>query len=232
MDKNSKRAVVFKGNCDSWECEECSVKKQAQWTARAIIGCQTIRSRGMASKFVTVTTAEWYKSSADVRAAFPIAWNKLYCRLKRKNPNLMYLLTIEFGSNSGHMHAHFLTDAQQNTRWYKDNARSCGMGFMAKVEDIRDDGKAAAYVSKYIGKSLAGQQLPSHFRRVRCSQNWTPLAQLEAHEQSANYDWLVCNTTAALWACVEQCQAEKRDIVDGSTGEYFDYQDACDTWYT
>lgn len=105
------------------------------------------------------------------------------------------------------------------------------MGFQAKVEPVESDGKAAAYVSKYIGKSLGGQSLPSHFRRVRCSQNWAQLEVLENARQADLYDWLVCNSTASLWACVEQCQAEKRSMVDGSTGEYFDYQDACETWY-
>lgn len=128
------------------------------------------------------------------------------------------------------MHAHFLTDAQQTTRWYKDNARSCGMGFMAKVENVSTEHKAAAYVSKYIGKSLAGHELPPHFRRVRCSQNWTPLADLTAG-QSSDFNWMVCNTNAALFACVEQCQQEKRTMIDGSTGEFFDYGDAVNTWY-
>lgn len=229
--KTEKKAVIFKSNCDQWECEECAARKQSQWVARAILGCQKIGSRGMASKFVTVTTAEWYKNSAEAIAAFPRAWNKLYCRLKRKNPQLMYLLTIEFGAKTGHMHAHFLTDATQNKRWYKDNARACGMGYQSEVETIDNDGKAAAYVSKYIGKSISGLSLPSRFRRVRCSQNWAALAPMEVHEQSSNFDWLVCNTTTSLWASVEQCQQERRNMIDGSTGEYFDYQEAIDTWY-
>jgi len=219
----------MKSDCDTWECEECAKKKQRQWSARAILGLQEIHSNGSVCKFVTITTAEWYKSSAAASAAFPRAWNKLYCRLKRGNSLLMYLLTIEFGSKSGHMHAHFLTNAIQNERWYKNNARACGMGYQAKVEPVESDGKAAAYVSKYIGKSLAGQQLPPHFRRVRCSQNWTALADLVG--QSDNYNWLVCNTTASLWAATEECQRERRTMIDGSTGEYFDYQGACETWY-
>jgi len=111
----------------------------------------------------------------------------------------------------------------------KNNARSCGLGYEADVQNIESDGMAAAYVSKYIGKSLGGKPLPSHFRRVRCSQNWASLADLR--EQTDAFDWLVCNTTTALWACVEQCQTEKRSMVDGHTGEYFDYGDAIDTWY-
>lgn len=105
------------------------------------------------------------------------------------------------------------------------------MGFQAEVEDIDDNGKAAVYVSKYIGKSLAGHKLPSHFRRVRCSQNWEALAQLEAHERSSEFDWMVCNSSTALWACVEQCQQERRDMIDGATGEFFDYSDSVANWY-
>lgn len=231
LSKSDSKALVFKANCDSWECEECAKNKKAQWSARAILGLQAIQSNGMVARFVTVTSAEWYKTSAAARVSFPNAWNKLYCRLKRKNLDLMYLLTIEFGAKTGHMHAHFLTNATQNERWYKNNARACGMGYQAKVELVESDGKAASYVSKYIGKSLAGHELPAHFRRVRCSQNWTPLAQLEAHERSSDFDWLVCNSHTSLWSAVEQCQAENRSMIDGGTGEYFDYGDAIETWY-
>jgi len=229
--KSGNKALVFKSNCDTWECKECAARKSSQWVARAVIGCQEIGSRGITSKFVTVTTAEWYKTSAEARVAFPRAWNKLYCRLKRKNPQLMYLLTIEFGKKTGHMHAHFLTDAQQPTRWYKDNARSCGMGYEAEVEDVESAGKAAAYVSKYIGKSLAGLELPAHFRRVRCSQNWTPLAQLENNLASADFEWLVCNTTTALWSATEECERKDLTMWLAESGEHFDYQDAIETWY-
>lgn len=229
--KSGNKALVFKSNCDTWECEECAARKSSQWVARAIIGCQEITSLGMDLKFVTVTTAEWYKNSAQAIASFPAAWNKLYNRLKRRHPELRYLMTVEFGKKTGHMHAHFLTSATQTTRWYKDNARQSGMGYQAKVEEVENEGKAAAYVSKYIGKSLAGMSLPRHFRRVRCSQNWATLRQLENNVASGDFDWVVCNTDTALWSCVEQCQKERRAMIVPETGEFFDYQDAIETWY-
>jgi len=231
MSKTERKAVVFKSDCDSWECEECQVKKRSQWIARAVLGLMKITSQSQASTFVTITTAEWYGEPAAAIAAFPRAWNKLYSRLKRRNPDFAFLMTIEFGKKTNHMHAHFLTNATQNERWYKDNARSCGLGYQAKVEPVESDGKAAAYVSKYIGKSLGGQPLPSHFRRVRCSQNWAALEVLEDAGQAALYDWLVCNTTTSLWAATEECQLKNFTMIDGETGEYFDYQDACETWY-
>jgi len=105
------------------------------------------------------------------------------------------------------------------------------MGYQAKVELIESNGKAAAYVSKYIGKSLAGQTLPQHFRRVRCSQNWTPLAQLEDSIASGDFDWLVCNTTTALWSATEECEQKNYTMWVAESGEHFDYQDAIETWY-
>jgi len=231
LSKTVNKALVFKSNCDSWECPECQKKKQSQWCARAILGCQSIRSSGMAVQFVTITSHEKLKTFAATSAVFPSAWSKLYQRMKRKQPDMMYLLITEKHKKDDRLHAHFLTSCPMKTKWYKDNARACGLGFQAKVKPVESDGKAAAYVSKYIGKSLGGDILPPHFRRVRCSQNWTPLAQLEAHQQSGDFDWLVCNTTTSLWAATEECQRKNFTMVDGATGEYFDYQDACDRWY-
>jgi len=228
MSKTQKQAVVIKSDCDSWECEECAKKKQSRWVARAILGCQSIRSNGTEPQFVTITSHEKLPDFAATAAVFPNAWAKLYARMKRRCPELHYLLITE-QHKSGRLHAHFLTDLTEKKRWWKNNARSCGLGFEADVQKVESDGMAAAYVSKYIGKSLGGKSLPAHFRRVRCSQNWEPLADLGG--QSDDFDWLVCSTTTSLWACVEQCQAEKRSMVDGHTGEYFDYGDAIDTWY-
>lgn len=229
--KSERKAVVFKSNCDSWECEECAQKKRSQWVARAILGCQSIRSNGMEPRFITITSHEKLSDFAATTAVFPRAWSKLYQRMKRKNPTLMYLQIIETHKKGKRIHAHFLADLATTRRWMKDNARASGFGHQADVQNVESDGMAAAYVSKYIGKSLVGQQLPPHFRRVRCSQNWTPLVQLEDSRQASDFDWLVCNTTTSLWAATEQCERERRTMIDGATGEYFDYQDAIETWY-
>lgn len=111
----------------------------------------------------------------------------------------------------------------------KDNCAKSGFGHQVKVEKIENSGAAAAYVSKYIGKSLEGVELPKKFRRVRCSNDWEKLADLTG--QSDNVDWLVCNTRESLWSACEECQRQKLTMVDMRTGEYFDYSDACESWY-
>lgn len=229
--KSGKTALVFKSNCDTWECEECATRKKNQWSARAILGCQELRLRGETIHFVTLTSHERLKTFAATAVVFPSAWGKLYKRMKRQTPALMYLMILEQHKLGGRLHAHFLTNHDRGTRWFKDNARACGFGYQAQVGIVKSDGAAAAYVSKYIGKSLGANPLPAKFRRVRCSQNWTPLAQLENNVASADYDWLVCNTTTALWSITEECEASNRTMILADTGEFFDYQDAIETWY-
>lgn len=182
-------------------------------------------------QFITITSHEKLSNFAATAAVFPHAWSMLYKRMKRQTPELQYLLMIEKHKKNDRMHAHFLTNCACSKSWFKKNARQCGLGYQADARKVENDGAAAAYVSKYLAKSLGGDKLPSNFRRVRCSQNWATLAQLEDNEQSGNFDWLVCNTHQSLWAACEECQKNRTMMVDGSTGEYFDYGEAIDTWY-
>ena len=74
------------------------------------------------------------------------------------------------------------------SRWWKDNARSCGLGFMAESEFAKTAGGAFAYASKYLSKQW-GIPWPRNFRRIRtsrkyprqqddgeCSVNWSKVA--------------------------------------------------------
>lgn len=211
-----------------WECEECQIRKRQQWSARAVLGLGEITSSGTTPKFVTITSRPKYKDFAACAAAFPPAWNKFQARLRRcSTKSLMYLLIPE-RHKDGRLHAHFLTNAQVSQKWVKDNAYKSGFGYIANVQKVYGEAHVAAYVSKYIGKGLGEGELPHKFRRVRCSENWTPLAQLENHVASGDYDWLVCGTTISLWAATEQCQRENRSMVDAQTGEFFDYGEAAE----
>ena len=226
--KTERKAVIFQANCDSWECEECATRKRSQWAARAILGSKKIRSSGIMPQFITITSRPTYADFAACNAAFPRAWNKFQGRMRRKRKELTYLLIPEKHQN-GRLHYHFLTNLGEKKRWVKDNAYLSGFGYIADVQAIKSDGMAAAYISKYIGKGLGATGLPHKFRRVHTSQNWETLPKLDA--QSANFDWLVCRTTVSLWSATEQCQKENRTMIEGKTGEYFDYGSTIDSWY-
>jgi len=222
------KALVFKADCDLWECKQCAVRKKNGWLVRGLRGCDVIRSNGITPRFVTITSHKQLKSFAATVAIFPRAWNKLQGRMRRKTPSLMYLSIIE-GHKDGRLHAHFLTNATLTTRWYKDNCAECGFGFMAESEELYTNEAAAAYIVKYIQKSLGGASFPKKVRRVRTSENWYKFTPDEQHSVEAT--WLTCKTTTALWSVVEQCQTEGRTMVDLRDGTYFDYGEAAATWY-
>jgi len=223
-----KRAIVLKANCDTWECKECREHKKSQWVAHAITGSKAIISPGMVLNFVTITCHPKLKSFATTAAIFPHAWSLLYARMKREQAHFEYLMVME-QHKTGRLHAHILTSHQAKTRWMKDNCAKSGFGHQAKVRIVENEGQAAGYTAKYIGKSLGGQPLPPHFRRVRTSQGWEKAIEISRFPSDA--DWLACNTTTSLWAAVEECQAKNYAMIDGVTGEFFDYQDAVEHWY-
>ena len=98
------------------------------------------------------------------------AWNSLNRRLSRQGKP-EYLLAPE-QHRSGKLHVHLLTTAHLPKKWWKDTARSVGLGYQAEVEPISDPGKAADYVLKYVTKSLETQMWPKGFWRVRTSRGW------------------------------------------------------------
>lgn len=70
---------------------------------------------------------------------------------------------------SGKMHVHMLDTFALRSRWWKDNGRACGLGYMAESEFAETPGGAARYAAKYLGKSLNEEKLIG-VRRVRKSQ--------------------------------------------------------------
>lgn len=223
-----KKALVFKADCDLWECAECAKRKKNGWLVRGVRGCDEIRLHGSEPRFITITSSGKLLTFAATAAVFPNAWNKVYQKMRRKTPGLMYLAITE-GHKNGRLHMHMLSNATMTTRWYKDNCAKSGLGFMAEAEVMDTNEKAAAYIVKYIQKSLAGEKFPKKIRRVRATENWYKFTPDEIPTLEA--DWLTCNTTTALWEVVKQCQTENRNMVDLRTGEYFDFGEAVETWY-
>lgn len=117
------------------------------------------------------------------------------------------------------MHVHALWTANVKQKWLKDNARSRGLGYQAKVKVIPSAHVAAQYVTKYIGKDL-GTDVPPHFRRVRVSRGW-PDIPAPVTEQTG-LKWEYVNSNGALEVIYRECQAKGISLIDLDTGEYFD----------
>lgn len=196
----AKVAVIFKPRCKSWDCPECAKLNKNLWVMRTFYGAEQIISQGLQLSMVTITAHEKHSLEYAV-ACYPDQWNKLQNRWRRKVGRPYYAMFPEMGDDNDHFHCHILTDKWADERFWKDNARQSGMGYMADEGDYNiPPKKAAFYGSKYLGKQL-GTQWEKGFRRVRTSQNWPKLPPLPRDE---NWQFSPLDTHTPLSHIVEQ----------------------------
>jgi hypothetical protein len=127
--------------------------------------------------FITLTSHERLAASASLRV-LPRAWSKLQERLRREAKG-DYLIVPELHKD-GRVHLHGLFSHAVSKRWYKDNARACGLGYQVDLQEIKRDGGVAAYITKYLTKSVLEPQFAKGFRRVRTTRGWPKLPPMEA----------------------------------------------------
>lgn len=170
----AKVAVLFRPRCKSWDCEACAKVNKNLWVMRTFHAATILVEQGLELSMVTITGHEKHSLKYAV-ACYPSQWNKLQCRWRREVGKPYYAMFPEIAPDTGHFHVHMLTDKWATERFWKDNARWSGMGYMADEGDHNiPPNKAAFYSSKYLGKQLQCQWTKG-FRRVRTSQNWPKL---------------------------------------------------------
>jgi len=217
-DDAAKRALVTRANCDSWKCEECAQRLAERWAFRAELGARAILAAGDQLDFVTITSHERLPDFESTERVWRSAWSKLYAALKRKKPDLCYMIVPE-RHKSGRMHVHALWNAGVSQRWLKNNARARGLGYECKIIRVDFSGRAQKYIVKYVGKSL-GSDCPAHFRRVRVSDNWAIVPAPD--NPLINLRWEYVGTNGALQTIYDECRAKHITLIDLRTGEIFD----------
>lgn len=180
---NHERRVViyFKPRCKSWKCPACAELNKRAWIARIYEATAFHLAQGASVAFTTLTTHERLSPDASWRLFYP-AWRRLLMRARRAAPGGEYVMIPE-AHQSGKMHVHMLDTFALPTRWWKDNARACGLGFMAESEFAETPGGAARYAAKYLGKSLNEEKLKG-IRRVRKSKGF-----LNSQSELTLEDW-------------------------------------------
>lgn len=101
----------------------------------------------------------------------PKAWMKLQARLRREVGPFEYFQVPEL-HESGKPHIHMITTAKLSERWWKDNGRECGFGYMSDVQEVWSDGGVVSYVLKYLTKTITETPVPRGTHRVRTSRGW------------------------------------------------------------
>jgi hypothetical protein len=165
----------IKGRCNMWSCPECAINNTKKWIGRIIDGCNNLEADNW---YLATITAHRYwrgeKSLINLRAN----WSKLRKRMARtvqkQNEELFYARVWEHHLDASY-HMHLITNAQVSTKWLKDNAAVCGLGYQAKMGKPINAGIAGGYVAKYMLKQSQEDTLhsyPKGARRIECSQNW------------------------------------------------------------
>lgn len=165
-----RQAIVFRPRCKQWSCPYCAQINRRLWVVRTYYGAEVLTDRQNELRFVTLTSHERLSYRATWQV-WPKAWSILYNRAKRKQPDASYILVPE-QHKDGRLHIHMLTNWTMPTRWWKDNARECGLGYIAEAEEPKSLAHAAWYIGKYISKQLDVTTWPKGFRRVRPAHNW------------------------------------------------------------
>jgi len=163
--------VFFRPRCKLWSCPVCGPINATLWAWRADAGARLLGKEHPLA-FITLTSHEKLAANASLRV-LPSAWGKLQDRLRRAASG-QYLIVPELHKN-GRVHLHGLFTHGLKKKWFKDNARECGMGYQVDSQEVISLGGVAAYVTKYLTKSIVEPQFAKGFRRVRTTRNWPKL---------------------------------------------------------
>lgn len=184
VNHSDKKAVFYHPRCKQWSCPTCAAINAALWQYRAIHGVVTLGSKtgqnGENLDFVTLTPHERL-SSAGTLAVWPKAWPKLRKRILYETGGFQFLAVPE-AHKSGKMHMHMIVTAKLRKKWWKDNARQCGLGYQSDVKEVLNAGGVGGYVAKYLSKQLQNSNFPKGHRHVRTSQGWPKLPPLKEAE--------------------------------------------------
>jgi len=172
----TRRAVAFKPRCKQWSCPACAEINSRLWCARTIFGTETLINEGRDVYFLTLTSHEDLSPQGTIKV-FPRAWKTLRTRIARQAGVWSYLMVPE-KHKDGRLHAHFIETFGAGERWWKDNARQCGLGYMVDEQQI-SSAVAGFYVTKYLHKQTEEASWPKGFRHIRVSQNWPKLPEME-----------------------------------------------------
>lgn len=178
--RTGNHVVFFRPRCKSWGCPYCAEINAGLWRARAMFGHGELVKQGKEIYFLTLTSHEKLNPHSTL-LVWPSAWKKLHARAKYAEGKQEYLMVPE-KHKDGRLHMHALCTWSLPERWWKDNARECGLGYMADHEKVRHPTGAGNYVTKYLSKSLTEINWPTRFRRIRASRGWPKLPEINDAE--------------------------------------------------
>ena len=225
----TERAIlhVQRADCGLWTCPECAHKNQNRWRWRIALGGESMLAEGITIRFVTITSHEKLRTLESALPVWRNSWKKLHQRMKTAAGTKPEYAMFPERHRKGGLHMHMLVGADLPARFWKDSARSCGLGYIADSKPVNDVGKAVFYVTKYVTKSSRDNNWPENFHRVRVSHGWPK------PPESGGMDSLTWEPVKTEKELLERFRAAKLDgitVVSKDTGEIIErpYNRSCD----
>lgn len=148
--------------CRRWDCASCGQFQRRRLRRRLLAGQPTT--------FITLTVnPRQHPSPDEAFKAASLAINRLFKVLRRRYPgqHLEYGLVWEV-TKKGFPHAHILLRAPYIPQAFLSRTwRRLSGAQIVDIRQVRTEGQAASYVSKYLAKQPA---VPPGYRRYRFSQ--------------------------------------------------------------
>ena len=172
--------IVVPIRCGMWSCAHCRRALAAKWAMRTYNAI----AQTDGAYFLTFTLWGSIRTPAEGYAKIPGYWDRLRKRFQRRLDVWTYIAFCEpqTKTRGGMPHFHVITNEYPFTERIKDLAPKCGFGYQADKVAVNSK-LAAYYVAKYVAKS--DKAMPRGFRRVRCSQNFPELPDLNADSPAA-----------------------------------------------
>ena len=200
---------LAQGNCNSWSCPRCGIRRAKQEYGRIVAGCRKLAESAKLF-FITLTCRGKNLSWEQAEAGYLLWTNRLLSTLranaKRRGVNWSYCQVTERQGRK-HPHSHIITtyyphDIQPGikTTWKKvagkltaipveclrsdyleQKSVSAGMGEQYDISQVVTVEGASRYVAKYMFKdAMFTTDWPKKWRRVRYSHSFPKLE----HEKS------------------------------------------------
>lgn len=218
VNQNEHKALLTKASCKLWGCETCGARNARRWIARILLvmasseqtwSMLTITARGNARKIASV---------ANLRQGWKKLSNRISSNKDRDESALLYVRVWE-QHEDGTFHNHVLINCCYGTRWAKDNASQCGLGFISDWRELENAGQAVGYVAKYTLKNASlergGIAWPKGLRRIETSRNWPKLPEKEA---LLEYSWNLIDNRSYQLHKADSLSVSGYQIID-LTGE-------------
>ncbi len=196
-----RKRIIVKARCKQWDCPYCSLINKSEHMNRIAVGIDKLIRQGLPLQFVTITCHEKWRGYENSLRNWRSNKDKLLARYRRYTKKQGYgtgdYVYIPECHTDGSIHIHGVFVGKAKTRWWKDNARQSGLGYMAESEQLTSALQAINYVLKYITKEVGRKSIIKGFRRINYSQGFPHVYRLPS-----GFEWDLLASTESIESAI------------------------------